>query len=84
MPQQITLKMNKAIRENVRYSPSKLVDNSVGYSILDNIDSSVEYEAWTDAGKYIRNTVWDTLKWSIEIPIANSVINYFHQKWIIK
>lgn len=74
--------MNKTIRENVRYSPSKLVDNSVGYPILDNIDASVEYEAWTEAGRQIRNTVWDTVRWSLEIPLADSVINYFNQKWI--
>jgi hypothetical protein len=50
--------------------------------MLDNIDASVEYKAWTAAGKYIRNAVWDTVKLSIEISIANSVSNYFNQKWI--
>lgn len=58
------------------------MSNSVAYLMLDNIDASVEYKAWTAAGKYIRNAVWDTVKLSIEISIANSVSNYFNQKWI--
>lgn len=74
--------MNKTIRDNVRYSPLKLISDSVAYPMLDNIDASVEYKLWNGAGKYIRNVVFDTVKPSIEIPIANCIINYFNQKWI--
>jgi hypothetical protein len=74
--------MNKTIRENVRYSPSKLISDSLAYPIVDTIEESVGDGVWNSAGKYIRNAVGDTVKPSIEIPIANCTINYFHQKWI--
>jgi hypothetical protein len=74
--------MNKTIRYNVRYSPSKLISDSLAYPIVDTIEESVGDGVWNGAGKYIRNAVWDTVKPSIEIPIANCTINYFNQNWI--
>ena len=74
--------MNKTIRDNVRCSLSKLISDSLAYPIVDTIEESVGDGVWNGAGQYIRNAVWDTVKPSIEIPIANCVIDYFNQKWI--